>query len=94
MKIVTYNDIKEMNRLYYELGTFAAVARATKFSPATVRKYVDVNYTPPTDNIQRYEGPIPDLDPTIFRIKDWAPLCVLTDEEEDAVEQLWHELEC
>ena len=40
MKFVTQADIKEMNRLYLELKTYAAVARVTGFSPSTVKKYI------------------------------------------------------
>ena len=39
MKIITQDDIKEINRQYKKLGTYAATARATGFSPGTIKKY-------------------------------------------------------
>ena len=91
MHIVTYNDIQEMNRLYYELKNYAAVSRALHFSPATVRKYVDPNYIPPIQ--KKFSGELPEFDYTIFRKRDWSPLCTLSEEEEEEIEELWKELE-
>ena len=47
MRVVTQSDIKEFNRLYLELKTYAAVARKTGFSPWDHRS-CPRNSTPPT----------------------------------------------
>ena len=94
MKFVTQADIKEMNRLYLELKTYAAVARVTGFSPSTVKKYIIPNYTIAADDtIIRFNKPLPDLDTSMFRSDDWGDLCILTDAEINDVKQLWNELE-
>ena len=42
---VTPDDILQMNSLYLELKTYAAVARKTGFSAGTVKKYIIPNFT-------------------------------------------------
>lgn len=94
MKIVTNKDVQEMNRLYAELKTYAAVARKTGFSPATVKKYIIPNFTVVNEeDIVRFDRPLPEFAPEPFRVNDWGPLCVLSDEEVDEVEKLWNEIE-
>ena len=94
MKIVTQADKKLINELYLKLKTYAAVARETGFSPATVKKYVDKDYKPVIEeDVIRFNRPLPEFDPTMFRIDDWAPLCILTDEEVKSVPEIWKELE-
>ena len=94
MRVVTYDDIQKINRLYYELKTYAAVARETGFAPTTVKKYVDKNYKPiEEDKIKRYEGKLPEFDSKVFRGKDWGEMCMLSNEEEDEVIKLWEEME-
>lgn len=43
---VTPKEIVEMQRLYRELGTYAAVARKMKRSPETVARYVKMRGVP------------------------------------------------
>ena len=94
MRVVTQNDIKEMNRLYLELKTYAAVARATGFSPSTVKKYIVNGYHTVDDNsIIKFNRPLPEFDPTIFRKKDWIDLCQLSEEEFEQIKILWNEIE-
>ena len=94
MKVVTYSDIKEINRLYIELKTYAAVARKTGFSPSTVKKYVDPNFKPVEEReIKRFEGPLPEFDSSPFRCDDWRDLCSLSDKEVEEITELWEEME-
>lgn len=94
MKVITQNDIKKINKLYCELKTYAAVSRATGFSPATVKKYIINGYTPvDEEKIKRFNEPLPDFDSTIFRKKDWGDLCTMTDGEFKEIMELWEELE-
>lgn len=94
MKVVTNEDVKEINRLYIELKTYAAVARKTGFSPATVKKYVIPNYQIVDESsFIRFDRPLPEFDRKPFRIDDWGDLCVLSDDEIKLVKELWKELE-
>lgn len=94
MKLVTQDDIKEINKLYAELKTYAAVARKTGFSPSTVKKYIIEGYTPVDEsNFIRFDRPLPDIDVTIFRTNDWGHLCVLSDDEVNEIRELWKEIE-
>lgn len=43
---VSPTEIVEMQRLYRELGTYAAVARKMKRSPETVSRYVQMRGVP------------------------------------------------
>ena len=52
---VTPDDILQINTLYLELKTYAAVARKTGFSAGTVKKYIIPNFTPATEKT-RWEG--------------------------------------
>jgi hypothetical protein len=95
MKVITNEDKKLINKLYLEMGTYAAVARATGFSPGTVKKYVIPNYSlPDENNIIRYsrEG-LPDFDSTQFRNTDWGELCTLSVDELKEIYELWKEID-
>lgn len=94
MKVITQKEIREMNSLYLQLKTYAAVSRATGFSPATVKKYIIPNYSEPEEsNFIRFDRPLPEFDSTMFRCDDWGHLCLLSPEEEDEIRELWKELE-
>lgn len=94
MKVVTYEDVKEMNRLYLELKTYAAVARKLGFAPSTVKKYIKSDFTPiEQKEIKKFEGPLPEFDSSIFRVEDWHDLCTLSDEEVEEITKLWEEIE-
>lgn len=94
MKVITQKDIQEINRLYAELHTYAAVARKTGFSPATVKKYVIKDYVPVDEtNFKRFNRPLPEFDPTMFRGNDWGALCVLSEDERKEIKELWKEIE-
>lgn len=93
MKLVKNDDIKQMNELYLKYKTYAAVARETGFSPSTVKKYIKKDYQAEESlPIKRFERPLPEFDPSIFRIEDWGELCVLSKEEVEGIKELWKEL--
>lgn len=52
---VTPDDILQMNILYLELKTYAAVARKTGFSAGTIKKYIIPNFTPAVEET-KWEG--------------------------------------
>ena len=93
MKIVTQNDKLNINKLYLELGTYAAVARATGFSPSTVKKYIIADFKEPEpESVKRFEGALPDFDVKPFLTGDWGVLCVLSEKEKAEIHDLWEEL--
>lgn len=93
MVVVTYDDIQNMNKLYLELKTYAAVARATGFSPSTVKKYIQKDFQVVDESkFERFDRPLPEFDPKPFRTDDWGSLCELSKEELDGVQGLWKEL--
>jgi len=48
---VTEEEIKRINELYIQLGTYAAVAREVGRAPSTVKRYVDLNFQSSTPEI-------------------------------------------
>ena len=94
MRVVKESDIKEMNRLYLELKTYAGVARVTGFSPSTVKKYIKKDFEVVDESkVKRFDRPLPEFDSTIFRVDDWGPLCELSKEEIKEIRELWKEIE-
>lgn len=93
---VTKENIKEFNKLYYELKTFAAVARATGFSASTISKYVDRNWKPVDENaIVRFKlEDIPEFKPETFEgLENWNSLTLLSNEEKEEMKKIWEEIE-
>lgn len=94
MKVVTQADIRKINRLYLELGTYAAVARETGFSPTTIKKYIIPDFKVVEEaDVKRFDGPLPEFDSSMFRGDDWGDLCVLSPEEIGEIRELWKEME-
>ena len=94
MRVVTPTDRKLINDLYYKLHTYAAVARETGFSPATVKKYVIDGYKPEEEReIKRFDQQLPPFDDTLFLGNDWGPLCELSEIEVGEIIDLWEELD-
>ena len=95
-KRVTNEDIIIINSLYYKYKNMAEVARQTGWSAGTVSKYVDKNYAPPapTEIVRVDMSVIPEIfDTTSFRgLDNYGELCVLTEEEKNAMPELWKEM--
>ena len=92
---VTTDDIKQFNELYYQHKSYAAVARITGWSASTVSKYIDKNYTPAAEtDIKRFDmSSMPEFDSTALEFaNNYGDLCVLSDEEQKQIEELWKEL--
>lgn len=86
-KRLTEEDILRIKELYSKLGTYAAVARETGFSPSTVKKYaveivvIDSSYKVDVADFQCILPPISQI--TIPKTKkEWSEWCSLTKEEE------------
>lgn len=94
---VTIDDIKQFNELYYELKSYAEVARRTGWSASTVSKYIDKNYKPVAEeNIRRFNM---NTDMPVFStekfegVENLGDLCVLSEEEKIELIELWKEVE-
>ena len=92
---ITAEDIQKINEIYFEVGTYAETARRTGFSPSTVKKYVQKDFSAaviPQDKIFKKEN-IPPIDLSIFQgVKNLGNLCVLSEEEFEGVKELWKEM--
>lgn len=93
---VTQEDIKRFNEIYYSVKTYAEVARQTGFSPSTVKKYIDKNWTPAIVPTTKFDISIlPDYIKAAEAFReydDYGKMCGLSDEEKKEIELLWNEL--
>ena len=94
---VTADDIKKMNQLYFKYKSYAETARQTGFSASTVSKYVDKNWKPIDETRRKIFDPndLPDnFNNELFLSTDnFGDLCVLSEEEQDEIKELWDEME-
>lgn len=90
---ITEDQKIQMNILYQELKTYAAVARKIGCSPSTVKRYIISDFVNPKavekNIIQVTE--LPPLDSNIFN-QPFGDLCILSAAEKDEVKVLWQEL--
>ena len=90
---ITEDQKIQMNILYQELKTYAAVARKIGCSPSTVKRYIISNFVNPKEvekNIIQVTE-LPPLDSGIFN-QPFGDLCILSTAEKDEVKVLWQEL--
>ena len=90
---LTNEDIQNIKRAYSEIGTYAGVARKLGFSPATVKKYTQEEYTPDSTVRVPFNGKLPPVEelnwPTEEEIGNMARL---TEAELEEIKELWKEL--
>lgn len=93
---VSVDDIRQMNEIYYKCKSYAETARQTGWSAATVRNYIDKNFSPVLENkIHRFDPntEMPEFSTEIFEgIENLGDLCVLSDEEKIEIVELWEEI--
>lgn len=94
---VTAEDILNFNRLYYKYKTYTAVARETGFSASTVSKYVDKNWKPIDETRRKIFNPsdLPDQinAESFLATNNFGDLCVLSEDEQNEIKELWDEME-
>lgn len=86
--------IAEIRRVYNELGTYSGTAKQVGCSPATVKKYcqIEVKDTAPILKIE-FNGEIPPTDQINWTSSDKiSELGKLTKEEIKEIEELWKEI--
>jgi hypothetical protein len=94
-KKVTEADIINMNELYLQLKTYAAVARETGFSASTVKKYIISNYTSQESlPIKHFDKIVSDTFLIEFPdcIEKWGALLTLTENEKEEMKDLGKEI--
>ena len=90
MRIITYQEIEEINNLLSQGKDCKFIGKKLGFSPYTISKYVG-NFE--EKNKIKFNEPLPEFNPTIFHNKDWGELCVLTDKEIEELRKLWEEMD-
>lgn len=94
MAKLSEEKIAEIRRAYSEIGTYAGVARKLGFSPATVKKYTQEEYTPdPTVRVP-FNGEIPSVETMYWPLDEQEinNMARLTEEEIIEIKELWKEL--
>jgi hypothetical protein len=94
-KRVTNEDIILINEIYYKTKSYAETARQTGWSAGTVSKYVDKNFTPIAEaEVKRFLiTDLPEFSPSPFDgVDDFGELCIMSEEEEEEIKELWKEL--
>lgn len=93
---ITQEQILEMNKLYLQHKTYAAVARIIGCAPSTVKKYIIPDFVPEEERkIKRFtHEQLPEFTGNCFiGLDNFAPLLLLSDEEFEEVKELWQELD-
>ncbi len=92
---ITAEDIIKINQVYIQYHTYAETARQTGFSPSTVKKYIQKDFTPSKNiEIHKFEKKdLPEFTGKQFKgIKNWGDLCIHTEKELEEIRELWKEL--
>ena len=90
---VTNDDILKINEIYAEVGTYAETARRTGFSPSTVKKYVNPNFSAAQAATKTVEIEITDsFLPYPEDGFTWRELMLLTPAEIDEIKELRKEV--
>ena len=91
---ITEDQKIEMNVLYKELKTYAAVARAMGVAASTVKKYIIPDFINPQEiqeNIIQVNE-LPPLDINVFQNTSFGDLCLLSEDEKAEMPDLWKEI--
>ena len=90
---ITEDQKIQMNILYKELKTYAAVARVMGVAASTVKRYIIPDFVNPEEieikTVQIKE--LPPVDINKFK-QPFGNLCLLSEEEKEEVKELWKEL--
>ena len=87
---VTEDMIIQMNKLYIELKTYAAVSRIVGVSPTTVKKYINPNFNKVTENKRNIEEREINFD--LFDRVNWNILLELMPREKVDIEEVRKEV--
>ena len=95
---ITTDMIKQINELYIQYKTYAAVAREMGIAASTVKKYIVKDYIPLGERKIKKFNAVYDLSAdystSIFKgVDNYGDLCTYTDEEAAEIVELWRELD-
>lgn len=95
---VNHDDIIKINEAYLRIGAYSGVARELGYSPATVKKYVSLDYVSqdesfikPPSNLEELESRLEQAPTAISELKSEGIL-VPTDEEKLEIYKIWSEM--
>lgn len=95
---VNHDDIIKINEAYLRIGTYSGVARELGYSPATVKKYVSLDYVSqdesfikPPSSLEELESRLEQAPTAISELKSEGIL-VPTDEEKLEIYKIWGEM--
>ena len=92
-KRVTDKDIKEMFEAYAVCGTYSGVAAATGWSVSTVRKYLQMDYSPESITPEQIKAEaqkieLPSIEDIVRSLTGKQKLSVLSPEEKKEVREI------
>lgn len=87
---VTEDMILQMNELYLELKTYAAVSRVVGVSPTTVKKYINPNFQKVEQ--KKHEIEEKEINFDLFVRNDWNILLELMPRELKGIEEVRKEV--
>ncbi len=95
---ITTDMIKQINELYVQHKTYAAVARELGIAASTVKKYVVKDYCPLEEReIKRFNAiyDLPaDYSISVFKgVENYGDLCTYSETEAAEIVELWKELD-
>lgn len=93
MKRITDEDIININEIYFRIKTYSGTAKETGFSPATVKKYVIIDYKPKEKIIEKkFDINLISELPRKINISEIGEFCMLSENEYDEVYEFRKEL--
>jgi len=91
-KRVTNEDILRINEIYAATHTYAETARQTGFSPSTVKKYINPNFSVANKPIEKIEFNFMKFPPFPQTGQEWRDLMILSEEEKKDILNLQKEI--
>lgn len=91
-KKVKPEDIIKINKAYKLCGSYSGAAKATGWSAATIKRYVDPNFILEEEPTHNIHIEIPEVSEIVEQLKENKNICALTEEERKAVQNLWEEM--
>lgn len=90
MKRVTQEDIIEINEAYLACGTLSGAAKATGWSPSTIKKYLISNFKS-EQKVEVANIELPPISKVLEQLQGDNLTCLRPDEERE-LKQLWAEM--
>lgn len=93
MAKLSEEKIAEINKVYAEVGTYSGTAKIVGCSPATVKKYCQMEVIPDSTVRVDFNGSIPPVEELNWPSEEKiAEMARLTETEIKEIQELWKEL--